>query len=473
MILTRRDHTGRRSGKILVLFALLLPVLFGMLGLAIDAGMMLASHRQAQSAADAAALAAAVELLNGESNACADAKAQSYVQQYNGLADAAVTVNVPPSQGPHAGDSHYVEVFVSHTVDSLFIPVLSGTSAQTISARAVAGMEAIPAPQTLLALDSGASPGIAIEGGAALVNGSVAVNSEGAGSDASGGAVNLGSAPYAVATGSSGVLQATDVSVVGGVDAPGRFQQASGSGGSPLHAGILPFPDPLFHLPPSTVANGVVNVYPGANGQTFGSPQDVSISIAGGATATLSPGVYRSINVTGDGPGTVTFNPGIYVLLGGQPYALQIATGAAVVGNDVLFYNTGSDYDVTTGLPDANDGDALGIDSTSGNTFGAISIQAGSLSLGPLNDPASQFNNLAIYQRRWNPQAVVVKTAAAADGIAGGVYARWAKVTLSGPGTYNGQVVAGALSLLPQASGGMTCNRGPKLPKAMQVYLVE
>jgi hypothetical protein len=226
-------------------------------------------------------------------------------------------------------------------------------------------------------------------------------------------------------------------------------------------------------MPSPTIACGVVDACPGVNGQSFGSPQDVSVSIAGGATATFSPGVYRSITVTGDGPGTVTFTPGIYVLLGGQPYTLRIATGAAVLANAALFYNTGSDYNVTMGLPDTNDGDALGIDSTSGNTFGAISIQAGSLSLAPLDDPASPFDGLAIYQRRWNTQAVVVRTAAAADGIAGGVYARWAKVTLSGPGTYNGQFAAGALRLLPPASGGLMFNRGPKLGKARQVYLVE
>ena len=271
----------------------------------------------------------------------------------------------------------------------------------------------------------------------------------------------------------SGLLQATDVSVVGGVDSPARFQRWPGSGASPLHAGVLPFPDPLFHLPPPTVANGVVNVYPGVNGQTYGSPQDVVVVLTLGATVTFSPGVYHSITITGDGPGTVTFDPGIYVLLGGQPNALCIATGASVSGSGVLFYNTGSDYDVTSGAPDVNDGDALGTDSTQGNTFGSVSIQAGSLSLAPLNDCTSPFDGLAFYQRRWNSQPLAVQTGSVADSVAGTVYARRAKVTLSGSGTYNGQIVAGSLSLLPPASGGLTFGHGPKLGKAKQAYLVE
>jgi Flp pilus assembly protein TadG len=58
----------RRSGMVVVMFSILLVALIGMLGLVIDTGFMLATHRQAQNAADAAALAAAVErIYRGES----------------------------------------------------------------------------------------------------------------------------------------------------------------------------------------------------------------------------------------------------------------------------------------------------------------------------------------------------------------------------------------------------------------------
>src|SRR5438128_10845740 len=58
----RATTWGKRPGKVLVLFAFLLPMLLGTTGLVIDTGLLLAAHRQAQNAADAAALAAALQL---------------------------------------------------------------------------------------------------------------------------------------------------------------------------------------------------------------------------------------------------------------------------------------------------------------------------------------------------------------------------------------------------------------------------
>ena len=83
----------RRPGKVLVFFALLLPVLIGMLGLVIDSGLLLAAHRQSHNAADAGALAAAMDLLRNKGITVATQSATTYVQSYNGLAGSAVTVN--------------------------------------------------------------------------------------------------------------------------------------------------------------------------------------------------------------------------------------------------------------------------------------------------------------------------------------------------------------------------------------------
>src|SRR5438093_13241452 len=81
----RRRSCRARAGKVLVLFVLLLPVLVGWVGLVIDTGLLLAGHRQAQNAADAAALAAAMDKFRGASDATAAATANTFVQQYNGL----------------------------------------------------------------------------------------------------------------------------------------------------------------------------------------------------------------------------------------------------------------------------------------------------------------------------------------------------------------------------------------------------
>src|SRR5262249_18089577 len=107
-----------RSGKTLVVFVLLLPVLVGWVGLTIDGGLLLWEHRQAQNAADAAALAAARDKLAGRSDSTALATANTYIQQYNGLSGApdlvaGQTFNIPPKQGAYAGKTQYIEVIVT------------------------------------------------------------------------------------------------------------------------------------------------------------------------------------------------------------------------------------------------------------------------------------------------------------------------------------------------------------------------
>ena len=96
----------RRPGKILVMFALLLPALLGMTGLVIDGGLLMAAHRQAQNAADAAAMAAAMDKLRGKANATATATATTFVKdpQYNNLPNATLAINIPPTSGPYAGE---------------------------------------------------------------------------------------------------------------------------------------------------------------------------------------------------------------------------------------------------------------------------------------------------------------------------------------------------------------------------------
>lgn len=54
-----KQCTSNRAGNVAALVALLLPFLLGMVGFAIDGGMMMAERRHAQSVADAAAMAAA------------------------------------------------------------------------------------------------------------------------------------------------------------------------------------------------------------------------------------------------------------------------------------------------------------------------------------------------------------------------------------------------------------------------------
>src|SRR5271166_1726238 len=139
------QHPGtKRPGKTLAMFLLLTPALLGMVGLTIDGGLLLVTYRQTQNAADAAALAAAVDLIRGSAGT-ASATATTYVQTYNNMSGATVTINIPPASGPHSSgstNSQYAEALVSYPFQTSFIQVLPGVnSSQTVKARAVAGYE--------------------------------------------------------------------------------------------------------------------------------------------------------------------------------------------------------------------------------------------------------------------------------------------------------------------------------------------
>src|SRR5687768_17014814 len=172
-----RDVGKRRKGTILVVTALVLVALIGLLGLVIDAGLLMTAHRQAQNAADAAATAAAMDMLTGKSDATARATATTFVQQHNALASSTVTTNIPPASGPHQGDANFAEVVVSSPVQARFIQVLGVATTRNVTARAVAGREEVSVAAGVMALDSDARPGINLVGNGSLkVNGTVIVN---------------------------------------------------------------------------------------------------------------------------------------------------------------------------------------------------------------------------------------------------------------------------------------------------------
>ncbi len=80
-----RNHSLSERGQSIVIIALLMFVLIGISALVLDGGLGYANRRQAQNAADAAALAGADVLCGGGSEADARAMAKDYVVQNEGL----------------------------------------------------------------------------------------------------------------------------------------------------------------------------------------------------------------------------------------------------------------------------------------------------------------------------------------------------------------------------------------------------
>lgn len=481
MVPSLQKHPRRRSGKVLIMLALMLTLLMGMAGLVIDSGLLHAAHRQVQNAADSAALAAAMELYGGKTVAQAKTAATTFVTNYNGLTKATVTVNIPPSTGPNAGNVKYAEVYVSNSSNTHLMQLLGASSSQTVSARAVAGYENLAYGEGAIVLDPAASPGITITGGATLnVDGSVIVNSQGAGVDQYGVSVDWGQKKYGASTSNNSTVKARLVQIRGGVDTPDNFLNYDPAGANPIYARSGLSPDPLRVLPIPTNKNGVITTNYGA----------VSIN----TKQTLNPGIYSDIRISNGG--NVTFNPGIYVLSPTKANQGLVITGSPVIsGKGVMFYLTGSTYyDATKKaygywdqlddtqnsyldgpLPPTN-GASIGTAPDPGKvTYASLTINAtaATVTFTGLANSGSPFNNVLFYQRRRNSTAASIAGNAGPNVTLGGtIYGKWANFSVSGQGKYDAQFIVGSMNI----SGGANVTihaSGKNYGLANQVFLTE
>jgi Putative Flp pilus-assembly TadE/G-like len=295
---------GRRSeaGQVLVLVALGLTLLLGFAGLGVDIAQMRHVRRMAQAAADAAAIAGAAELLYADVTTAAQTDSAS-----NGFTDGTggvtVTVSNPPTDGPHVGNSKYVEVIVSATPATFFMKAL-GITQTTIGARAVATQKS--SPTCIYALDPTATNAFKITGSGNIT--------------AQCGIMDDSSASQAFDKEGSGALSATAIGVTGGYTETG-----SGSISPTPVTSVLADPDPLSYLTAPSVGTC-----------TFSS----QVSFTGSGSNTVSPGVYCG-GIHTSGSGALTFNSGLYIINGGS---LNLNGSGAVTGNGVTFYVTNSAF---------------------------------------------------------------------------------------------------------------------------------
>ncbi len=460
-----RRPADNRAGTILVITAIVLVSLIGLLGLVIDAGQLMTAHRVAQNAADAGATAAALDLLKGKSHSTAIATSTLFVQQHNALPDAAVSTLIPPSTGPHAGNSRYVQVIVNHTVPLRFIQILGTGSTQTVTARAVAGYEKSANVATVVLLDPTARPGFYAEGNAYLkVNGNVAINSDGGGETETGEPINNGNSGSAIDLTGNAKLIANSIDSVGGLTTTGNAGVQyfdSTQKGSPLTTGVTPIVDPLLNLPTPTTANGAV-------GTTM-----PAVSLNAQQNVTLSPGVYPSITLASGSEAHL--NPGIYVIQGGD---LDLSGNSKITGTGVMIYLTGSDFNVNTGLPDS--GDLSNSPPAGGSaTFGSFRLEGTSrIDLTPLSDPSSPFDGIGFYQRRLNTQPFRLTGNSSISPFRGTIYAKWAQIQLQGNSNYSAnytaQLVVGSVRITGSTEIIITVDATEQnLAKVDRVFLVE
>lgn len=118
-------HKHQERGQALIVVVIALVVLAGMAGLVIDGGNAFLDRRNAQNAADSAALAAALARIRGGQNPMTVAFNSAAQNGYaNDGTRSIVNVHIPPATGPHAGDAEYVQVVIVSNVKTYLASVL-------------------------------------------------------------------------------------------------------------------------------------------------------------------------------------------------------------------------------------------------------------------------------------------------------------------------------------------------------------
>jgi Flp pilus assembly protein TadG len=332
-------HT-KRSGQALVLFTLAIPVMFMLIGFAVDTGWAYYRQQAAHTAAESAALAAVVAAggtytcgsgsptvvcqgatacpssISGPTSnfniACLYAKSNGFAVTTGGSQNVMVAANAtsPPPTAAGVTTSYWVTVTVAETIPQTFSAVL-GKPTTTISARATAGAFPNGGGGCIYVMAPSGS-GVNMSGTASIQSGcGVYVNSN------SSAAVLFSGTPTITATNGSSI------------DLVGNYLGGDGHNFSPAPTLSAPVePDPLASMNPPSGWSSYPNCI--VSGPLVGS---------GSTSTTISPPtaggdciVSSAINMSGSA--SVSFAAGFYVLQSG----ITTSGSSSVSGSGVTFY---------------------------------------------------------------------------------------------------------------------------------------
>lgn len=330
---SRQSLVSDRSGAAVVMWALVLPVIIGGVGLGVDVGSWYMSEHNLQNATDAAALAAGYDITGGSPSQTVMSATAYREMTRNGFSsdDVTLTVHYPPTSGEYSGNTQAVEVIASRP-QSRFFSKLFLDSDPAIIGRSVATRQPTGSA-CVLALETVAVSALLLQGSAdiSLQNCSAAANST------SSEAINL--------KGSSS-LEAYSLYTAGG------YAQSGASSLSTTET-------PVTYAPP------LQDPYENLEVPSYAGCTQTNLSVNG--SATLNPGVYCN-GMDFGAQAVVTLNPGTYIVDRGtfnaNGQARITGTGVTII----LTSSTGSDYSTVTingganvSLSAATSGDYAGV----------------------------------------------------------------------------------------------------------------
>ena len=142
--------------------------------------------------------------------------------------------------------------------------------------------------------------------------------------------------------------------------------------------------------------------------------------LSGNSSATIQPGIYKQITVSGYAE--LTLSSGIYIIEGG---GFSVSGNASVSGSGVTIFNAGSQYPIA------------------GGTYGNITLSGnGSYNLSP--PTSGTYTGIVIFQPKDNTNAL--SFSGNASGMTGAIYAPAARLNESGNGQLNAAIVVDTLT---------------------------
>ncbi|HWF09848.1 MAG TPA: pilus assembly protein TadG-related protein [Bryobacteraceae bacterium] len=410
---------GSRRGSAALLATLSLTVMFGALGFVVDLGYAQYRKRVAQSAADAAALAAASwAAANGSScssgitcnsltncsipdsvttplgAACVYAQANGYTQ--GGSGGQTVTFLANDTNSPVSGNAQtlWFQVTVGQSISATFAR-FGGISALNVKAAAVAGVGSTGGASCIVALSQAAGNAFTDSGSGNITTTSCGIY-DNAGFSYSG----------------SGNITATTIQYAG-------TYSKTGSG--------------TLRPTPTRVTSYVSDPFANVPSIPVSSTCDYSnYSISDASAHILSPGVYcGGLSLTGSG--SITFQTGTYIIngTGGGSKSFNYTGSGNLTGTNVTFYITGQN----------------------GYTAGPIAI-SGSGNLNFSAPSSGSDRGLLFYQDR-NVSYAAANSYTGSGNVSGSFYFKTTSLTYSGSGNAAYQaIVANKVTLT--GSGNFT-----------------
>lgn len=272
----------------LPLFAIVLPILVLFSGLAIDVGMMENRRLAMQHAADAAALAAELEIERNTGNMVSVAKQVAALNGFtDGASNTSVTVAMRPANGAYAGNYDALQVSITQRANAFFFYAIPNIVIAVTSKALVPPCVYLNGPSTSI-------PTLSAQNSALFLN-----------------------CPLYAKGNSS--LNAVSLAALA-VDLTGPTGSLSGGAylTHPPRYNAAVMADPLASLPQPAFTSCTANNF-----------------AQNGGTATLYPGVFcNGFTLTNT---TVTLAPGLYVITGGAHWSNSTVRGSGVT----LFFTQG------------------------------------------------------------------------------------------------------------------------------------